>query len=92
MPMGDPKFARGGMVRSQIVGDQSLRQEAIFLQKLAHEFQRCTLVAFRLDQHIEDLALGIDGAPQIDQAAIDFQIEVRVARGNCTPRLSQIRT
>ena len=32
-------------------------------------FQRRTLVTFRLDQHIEDLALGIDGAPQIDQAA-----------------------
>src|SRR2546430_7736300 len=29
-------------------------------------------VPFRLDQHIEDLALGVDGAPQIDHAAIDF--------------------
>ena len=75
--MCDPKFARGGVVRSQIVGDQSHRQEAIFLQKLAHEFQRRSLVPFRLDQHIEDLALGIDGAPQIDQAAIDFQIDFR---------------
>jgi len=33
------------------------------------------LVPFCLDQHIEDLALGIDGAPQIDHAAIDFQID-----------------
>jgi hypothetical protein len=34
-----------------------------------HEFQRGTLVPFRLDQNIEDLALGIDGAPKIDHAA-----------------------
>jgi hypothetical protein len=28
-----------------------------------------------LDQHVEDLALGIHGAPQIDHPAIDFQID-----------------
>ena len=33
--------------------------KAIFLQKLAHEFQRGALVPFRLDQHIGDLALGV---------------------------------
>ena len=32
---------------------------SIFLQKLAHEFQRGALVPFRLDQHIGDLALGV---------------------------------
>jgi hypothetical protein len=26
-----------------------------------------------LDQHVEDLALGVDRAPQIDHLAIDFQ-------------------
>jgi hypothetical protein len=46
-------------------------------QKLAHEFQRRPLIPFRLDQYIEDLALGVDGAPQIDHAAIDFQIDFR---------------
>jgi hypothetical protein len=64
-----------GAVRSQIVRDQRFRQEAIFLQKLAHEFQRGALAPFRLDQHIEDLAFGVDCAPQIDHAAIDFQID-----------------
>ena len=33
------------------------------------------LVSFRLDQHVEDLALGVDGAPKIDHPAIDFQID-----------------
>src|SRR5271166_4700245 len=75
MPMRDPKIAGGGAVRSQFVRDQSLRQEAIFFQKLAHEFQRRALVPFRLDQHIEDLALGVDGAPQINHAAIDLEID-----------------
>jgi Glutamine synthetase, beta-Grasp domain len=50
--------------------------KAIFLQKLAHEFQRGALVPFRLDQHIEDFALGVDGSPQVDHAAIDFQIDL----------------
>ena len=34
------------------------------------------LVAFGLDQHIEDLAFGVDGTPQVDQAAIDLQIDL----------------
>jgi hypothetical protein len=29
-----------------------------------------------LDQHIEDLALGVDGAPQINPAPITFQIDL----------------
>ena len=33
------------------------------------------LVSLGLDQHIEDLALGVDGAPQIDHSAGDFQID-----------------
>src|ERR1700690_2794602 len=32
------------------------------------------LVSLGLDQHIEDLAFGVDGAPQIDHAASDLQI------------------
>jgi hypothetical protein len=29
-----------------------------------------------LNEHIEDFALGIHGAPEIDHAAIDFQIDL----------------
>ena len=36
MPMPGPKVTRRGLVRSQIVGHQILRQEAIFLEELAH--------------------------------------------------------
>ena len=33
------------------------------------------LVALGLDQHIENLALGVDGAPQINHPPIDFSID-----------------
>jgi hypothetical protein len=33
------------------------------------------LVALGLNQHIENLALGVDGAPQIDHPPIDLQID-----------------
>jgi hypothetical protein len=63
MVLLNPEFAGSGAIRPQVVGDQSIGNEAVFLQQLAHEFQRGMLVPFRLDQHIEDLALGIDSAP-----------------------------
>jgi hypothetical protein len=43
--------------------------------------------SFSLDQHVEDLAFGVDGSPQVDHAAVDFQIDfvqmrVRVGLGS----------
>ena len=72
----DPKLARRRAIRAQVVGDHSIGSEAVFLEKLAHQFQRGVLVSLGLDQHIEDLAFGVDGAPQIDHAASDFQIHL----------------
>jgi hypothetical protein len=43
------------------------------------------LVLLGLDQNIEDLAFGVDGAPQIDHASVDFQIGVSGA-GEFRPR------
>jgi len=75
MPL-DAEVAGSGATRPQVVGDQQDRNEGVFLQQLAHELQRGPLVAPGLDQHIEDLAFGVDGAPQIDQAAIDLQVDL----------------
>ena len=72
----NPKLSNRGAVRSQVVGDQPLRNEGILLQELAHQFQRGVLVPRGLDQHIEDLALGVDGPPEIDHSAVDFQIDL----------------
>ena len=68
MVLLDPEFAGSGAIRPQVVGNQQVWNEAVFLHQLAHELQRGMLVAFGLDQHIEDLTFGVDGAPQIDQA------------------------
>src|SRR5260370_9730409 len=75
MVLLDPKFASGGAIRSQVIGDQLIGNETVFLQQLSHEFQRGMLVPFRLGEHIEDLTLGIHRAPQVDHAAIDFEID-----------------
>ncbi len=42
----------------------------------AHQFQRGMLVSLGLDQHIEDLALSVDGPPKVDHSAVDFQIDL----------------
>src|ERR1700730_3675637 len=71
----DPEITGGSPIRSEIIRDELVWDKAGFLQKVAHEFQRRLFVPFRLDQDVEDLAFGIDGAPEIDHAAIDFQID-----------------
>src|SRR5580692_11419760 len=48
----------------------------MFLQKFAHQLQRGVLVSLGLDQHIEDLAFGVDGPPKIEHTAIDSQIDL----------------
>ena len=75
MPVREPEIMDGGSIRSQVVRDQFIWDIAIFSQQLAHQFQRRALVPPALDQHVEDLTLGVDGAPKIDHAAIDFQID-----------------
>ena len=46
-----------------------------FLQQLAHQFERRPLVPPGLDQHIKNFTLGIHGAPEVDQATIDLEID-----------------
>jgi xanthine dehydrogenase YagR molybdenum-binding subunit len=70
MAGANPKIMRGGSIRAQIVSDQSIWDEPAFLQEFAHQFQPGILVSLALDQHVKNLALGVDGAPQIDHAAV----------------------
>ena len=72
----DPKITGCSSIRFEIVRDQLVWDKSILLQQLAHEFQRGTLVPPALDQHIKHFALGIHGAPKIDHAAGDFQIDL----------------
>jgi hypothetical protein len=59
MAFCDAKMTGGSPVRSQVVGDQLVWDKAIFLQKLAHQFQRRPLVSPGLDQDVEHFALGL---------------------------------
>src|ERR1700686_2509302 len=71
----DSKMTGCGGIRSQLICDELVWHKAIFLQQLAHQFKPRPFVPFRLDQHVEDLALGVDGAPEVDQATIDLEID-----------------
>src|SRR5262249_38839069 len=69
----EPLFARAAesqlserrSIGAQLVGDQHLGCEALLLEQLAHQPQRRPAVAPTLNQHVENLALGIDRAPEI---------------------------
>jgi hypothetical protein len=94
VPALDPEVTGSGAIGAQIIRDQSIRNEAVFLQKLAHQLKRGVLVALGLDKYIQDLALGVDGAPQIDHAATDFQINLvkMPCRMRFRPALPQLRS
>ena len=63
-------------IRSEVICDQLVGDKAIFLQQLAHQFERRPLVSPGLDQHIKNFTLGIHGTPEVDQATIDLEIDL----------------
>jgi hypothetical protein len=65
MPAGQSQTPECGGVRTQLVDDQQFRREALLLEHLTHQPQRRPSVAPPLNQYVEDLALVIDGTPQI---------------------------
>src|SRR6201993_3957288 len=58
-------------VGAQLVSHQQLRCKPLLSEKLAHQPQRRPAVAATLDQHVEDLALVVDGTPQVHPLAGD---------------------
>ena len=72
----DPEFASCGAIRPQVIGDDFVRHQAILLQQLAHQFQRCGLIPLGLNQDIRNLSFAIDGAPEINQASIDLELDL----------------
>ena len=55
----------GSAVGAQLVGRHPRRREALFAEQLAHQLDGRRPVATTLDQDLEDLALVVDGTPQI---------------------------
>src|ERR1019366_8382724 len=64
-----------GAIRTQAVGDDGLRATMAF-QRFLDEFQRRGLVPFLGDKGFQDLALVIDGAPEIAHLAVDFDVDL----------------
>ena len=58
-------------VGAQLVGDQQFRGKPLLLEQLAHQPQRRPGVAPALNQHVEDLALVVDGTPEVHPLAGD---------------------
>ena len=58
-------------VGAQLVSYQQFRHKPLLFEKLAHQPQRRPAVAATLDQHVEDLALVIDGTPEVHPLAGD---------------------
>src|SRR5947207_1572708 len=71
MRAGQAKMPKSGSVRAQLVSRQQFRHKALFPEQLADEPECRALVATALNQHVENLALVIDGAPQIHPLAGD---------------------
>jgi hypothetical protein len=63
MRTGQAEMPKSGSVRAQLIGRQGFRREALFPEQLAHQPECRALVAAALHQHIENLALVINGAP-----------------------------
>src|SRR5215208_978084 len=71
MTAAQAKMPKRGSVRAQLVGCQQFRREAVLPEQLAHEPECRALLATALNQHFEDFALVIDGAPQVHPLAGD---------------------
>src|SRR6267154_54128 len=71
MRAGQAKMPKSGSIGGQLVSRQQLGHEALGPEELAHQPECCPLVAAALNQHVENLALVIDGAPQVHPLARD---------------------
>src|SRR5580704_12917120 len=71
MPAGQSQTPERRSVGAQLVGDQQFRRETLLLEQFAHQTQRGPTVASTLNQHVENLALVVDGTPEIHPLAAD---------------------
>ena len=72
VPARQAKFAKGGPIRRKFVGDDRRRYISLLLEQLSHQLERGSLVAFGLDQAVQDLAFSVDRSPKIHLPAADL--------------------
>src|ERR1700680_2009728 len=85
MTAGQMEIVEGRTVEAQLVGDYQLGCEALLPEQLAHEPQGGALIAPALNQYVEDLALVIDGTPQIHPLAGDANDHLASRAGGSHP-------
>ena len=92
MRTGQSETANRRSVGAQLVGDDKFCCETLLLEQLAHQPQRPPDVASALNQHVENLALVVDGTPQIHELAGDpddhFVEMPAIARSRTAPSQS----
>jgi hypothetical protein len=71
MVAGKSEMPEGSAVGAQLVGCHPGWREALFAKQLAHQLDRRRPVSTTLDEDLEDLALVVDGTPQIHLLARD---------------------
>jgi hypothetical protein len=91
---GEAQLPEGRTVGAQLVGDQQLRCEALFLEQLAHQPECRLRIAPTLNEHVEDLALVVDGAPQVHPFPGDpddhlIEVPSRARAGAVLPQLAR---
>ena len=65
MKMRQAKFPKCRGVRTQLVGDNLIRYVGVLFQEFPHKFKSRTFVSARLGQDFKNLALIVNGTPQI---------------------------
>jgi hypothetical protein len=71
MRTGQAKLPKSGSVGAQLVGRQQFRCEALFPEQLAHQPECPRACRGGAEPHVENLALVIDGSPQVHPHAGD---------------------
>ena len=71
MVAGKSEMPEGSAIGAQLVGRHPPWREALFAEQLAHQLDGRRPVSTTLDQDLEDLALVVDGTPQIHLLARD---------------------
>ena len=65
MRAGQAQVPESNSVGAELIGDEQFWRETPFPEELAHQPECRPLVAPALNQHVENLALVIDAAPQV---------------------------
>ena len=65
MAFCDFKLTGCSPISAQVIRDELVWDKAVFLQKLAHQFECRPLVASGLDENVEHFTLGRHGTPEV---------------------------